>query len=132
MGFSLPYQLVSLPDFERTINSMVLPNKYTHPGTQMTSIFEGTQPTKTRPKLQSKQGAPFRFQDYLYKDVVSWGLSIRDPPHPARDPPSHHDPHRGPAPSWNRTSSLDALRNHRGGAISPVVSGLGFFGESGW
>ena len=30
------------------------------PGTPMTSIFEG-QPTKTKPKLQSKQGAPFGF-----------------------------------------------------------------------
>ena len=31
------------------------------PGTPMTSIFEG-QPPKTRPKLLSKQGAPFGFQ----------------------------------------------------------------------
>ena len=30
------------------------------PGTQMTSIFEG-QPSKTRPELQAKQGAPFGF-----------------------------------------------------------------------
>ena len=35
------------------------------PGTQMTSIFEG-QPPKTRPKFQSKQGAPFGFQVYLH------------------------------------------------------------------
>ena len=37
------------------------------PGTQMTSIFEGTQPPKTRPKLQPKQGAPFGFQMYIYR-----------------------------------------------------------------
>ena len=34
------------------------------PGTQMTSIFEG-QPSKTRPKLQSKQGS-FGFQVYIF------------------------------------------------------------------
>ena len=36
------------------------------PGTQMTSVFEG-QPPKTRPKLQSKQGAPFGFQVWLFQ-----------------------------------------------------------------
>ena len=35
----------------------------------MTSIFEG-QPPKTRPKFQSKQGAPFRFQVYNANSCV--------------------------------------------------------------
>ena len=40
------------------------------PRTQMTSVFEGTQPPKRRPKLQSKQGAPFRFQVYIDPERV--------------------------------------------------------------
>ena len=36
------------------------------PRTQLTSIFEGTQPSKTRPKFQSKQGAPFGLIRYIY------------------------------------------------------------------
>ncbi len=32
------------------------------PRTQLSSIFKGAQPSKTRPKLQSKHGAPFGFQ----------------------------------------------------------------------
>ena len=36
------------------------------PGTQMASIFEGTQPPKTRPNFQSKQGAPVGFQVYIH------------------------------------------------------------------
>ena len=35
------------------------------PRTQLTFIFGG-QPSKTRPELQSKQGAPFGFQVYIY------------------------------------------------------------------
>ena len=35
----------------------------------MISIFEG-QPPKTRPKFQSKQGAPFRFQVYNTNSCV--------------------------------------------------------------
>ena len=35
----------------------------------MTSIFEG-QPHKRRPKLQPKQGAPFRFQVYIHFNFV--------------------------------------------------------------
>ncbi len=43
----------------------------------MTSIFEGTQPLKTRPKLQSKQGAPFGFQVYINVGKYTTVLSIR-------------------------------------------------------
>ena len=38
---------------------------YYVPGTQTTSIFKG-QPPKTRPNIQSKQGAPFGFQVFIY------------------------------------------------------------------
>ena len=54
------------------------------PGTPMTSIFEG-QPTKTKPKLQSKQGSPFGFwvhtyvHDCLYTNNIPWKLSIQTP-----------------------------------------------------
>ncbi len=42
----------------------------------MTSIFEG-QPPKTRPKFQSKQGAPFGFQVYIY--IAYEGLLLIHP-----------------------------------------------------
>ena len=47
------------------------------PRAPMTSIFEGTQPLKTRPKLQSKQGAPFGFQVYINVGKYTTVLSIR-------------------------------------------------------
>ena len=41
----------------------------------MTSIFEGTQPLKSRPKFQAKQGAPFEVlgtYNYILVLVLYW------------------------------------------------------------
>ena len=40
-------------------------DSFYNPRAPMTSIFEGRGPTKTKPKFQSKQGAPFGFQENI-------------------------------------------------------------------
>ena len=58
------------------------------PGTPMTSIFEG-QPPKTRPKLQSKQGAPFGFQVEIGVETTS-RAPLRSGRRTCRRPGSEH------------------------------------------
>ena len=78
------------------------------PGTQMTSIFEG-QPPKARPNFQSKQGAPFGFQVFIWVvfhplytaihegQLVTETFKKGDP----RDPDPTETPRRGIMASWD-------------------------------
>ena len=82
----------------------------------MTSIFEGTQPPKTRPKLRSKQGSLFGFQ-------VDGGLFWK----------SNESPENGSATStWpgvkrEKVTRLDAVGSRVCAIGSMVIGSMGYF-----
>ena len=64
------------------------------PGTCLSSIF-GLEPSKRRPKLHSKQGAPFGLQVYMscncWRLENPWPLAIFPPPWPFDGTETHWD-----------------------------------------